>query len=154
AIVDPVSGIGADVTTHVLAANQAQPRRDHNPSLPGAQYDVRACTDSTQGSAELFLSVAGDPPRSAGSVAIAPAKLSDNCPAGLGFVALFSGVTLPESLEGASGDLATATRLSVTVTDASTELGSSPSVDVWVDSEAPTTVPWYPAPICGYTFSR
>ena len=58
-------------------------------------------------------------------------------------------MTLPESLETATGALATATELRVDVTDASASKGSSAPLDLWVDSTAPTIALTSPANLCG-----
>ena len=151
-IVTPVTDAPTftDPTRHLLAANAPQPFRDQNAGVAGAQTDVIACT-SRGGTASLFAGHVGDPtlPQVGGSVATAAAGAMDGCPAGLGFVAKFLGVTLPESLENATGTLTTATRLRVDVTDVSASTGSSAPLDLWVDSIPPTIAVSSPANLCG-----
>lgn len=150
-IVDPTDGTGADATKHILAADQTQARRDNNPNKPGAQYDVTACTDAATGKATLKLGLAGGALATWNTtpVDVVAAQPSDNCPSGLGYVAKFAGVDLPESDEDNAGKLNTATELVVDVEDESLATGSSPAVDVWVDSAEPTLQPSSPSPLCG-----
>ena len=77
------------------------------------------------------------------NVTNAVAVVTDNCPAGLGFVARFAGVTLPDSAQNADGTLLTATRLQVRVADGinPSSIGQSSNVDVWVDPVAPDAQP-------------
>jgi hypothetical protein len=151
-IITPVSDAPTfnDPTRHLLAANAPQPFRDQNGGVAGAQTDVIACT-SRAGTATLFAGLTSDItlPQVGGSVATAAAVPTDGCPMGLGFVAKFLGVTLPESLENATGGLATATRLRVDVTDVSTSTGNSLPLDLWVDSIAPTISLTSPVGLCG-----
>ena len=139
-----------DPTRHLLAATAAQPFHDQSAVLPGAQTDVIACT-SRGGTAVLSAGHTGDAPlvQVGASVATTAATMTDGCPTGLGFVARFPGVTLPESVETATGALATATELRVDVTDASSTMGSSVPLDLWVDSTAPTIALASPANLCG-----
>ncbi len=76
---------------------------------------------------------------------------ADNCPTGLGFVARFAGVTLPDSIENTDGSLATPTELRVRVTDAvnPSSIGTSVAVAVWVDPIAPVLTLATPANLCG-----
>jgi hypothetical protein len=151
-IVSPVSDAPTftDPSKHLLAATAAQTFRDQQPGTAGAQGDVVACT-SRAGTAKLFVGRKGDAALSqlGAAVSTVAAAASDGCPAALGFVAKFPGVTLPESTEGADGSLTAATELRVDVTDVSTASGSSPVVDIWVDSLAPVVSLGSPANLCG-----
>jgi hypothetical protein len=138
-----------DPARHLLAANAPQPFRDQNGGAAGAQTDVTACS-SRAGTASLFAGLHGVAlTQVGGSVATAVAGSGDGCPSGLGFVAKFVGVTLPESVEAANGSLMTATQLRVDVTDVSASTGSSAPLDLWVDSIAPTLALSSPANFCG-----
>src|SRR5204862_7064329 len=85
------------------------------------------------------------------AVTAAAAVPADNCPAGLGFVARFSGITLPNSIENTNGTIATPTELRVKVTDPvnPANVGTSVPVDVWVDPVAPVLTLQSPANLCG-----
>jgi hypothetical protein len=151
-IVTPVSDAPTftDPSRHLLASTAPQPFRDQNAALPGAQTDVVACA-SRGGNAALFAGHTGDATlvQVGATVATTAAAPADGCPAGLGFVARFTGVTLPESVETATGALSTATELRVDVTDISSSKGSSAPLDLWVDSKAPTISLTSPANFCG-----
>lgn len=153
-IVSPVDGSGADPSTHLLAAGTTLGFADLDPSTPGAQANVRACTDAQTGNVTLRAGQAGGTLDvvSAAPVAVVPAQMSDGCPSALPYVATFASVTLPESAEDGTGALVTATRLVADVTDVSTATSSSPNVDVWVDSVLPTLQPAAPTPLCGAFF--
>jgi hypothetical protein len=140
-----------DPARHLLAASAAQAFRDHNGAVPGAQTDVVACT-SRGGTAALFAGHTGDATLAqvGGTVVTAVATALDGCPSGLGFVARFVGVTLPESVMNAStGVLNTATQLRVDVTDSSAAVGKSAPLDLWVDSVAPVFALTSPVGLCG-----
>jgi hypothetical protein len=152
-IVEPISGIGADPTTHILAANATQARKDQDAAAPGAQYTVVACTDVAGGTGVLEAGLAGGAlSQIAGPVTAVPATAADNCPATLGNVLKFTNATLPESGEDASGALTAATELRVKVTNVATAVGTSPAVQVWVDSIAPSVSEWFPIPLCGKSY--
>lgn len=148
-IVEPVSGTGADVSTHILAASASQTRKDQNSTAKGAQYTVVACSDVTSGTARLYAQLTGSTKTLAGTATLVPAQVSDNCPAGLANVAKFVNATLPESAQTPDNKLSTATELVVEVEDVSTAKNSSPAVLTWVDSEAPTIAELAPNPLCG-----
>jgi hypothetical protein len=152
-ILDPVDGTGSDVTKHILAASSNQPRKDGDPGRAGAQYTVRACTDAAGGTAQLFTGLKGAAlaPNGA-SITVVAAQAADGCPAGLGFLATFPAATLRESIENGDGTLATPTEVRVDVTNASLGVGSSPLVDVWVDTAAPSLEGSVPSPFCGKLF--
>ena len=82
------------------------------------------------------VSAAGRSARSVRCTTVA-AVPADNCPTGLGFVARFTGVTLPDSIENTDGTLATPTELRVRVVDAvnPSSVGNSVAVDLWVDTD-------------------
>jgi hypothetical protein len=151
-IISPVSDAPAfgDKSKHLLAATAAQAFRDQQAGTPGAQNDVVACTDRA-GNAVLRAGHKGDASlgQIAGPVATAAAVAADGCPAALGFVARFTGVTLPESTEAADGSLVAPTELAVALTDVSTAVGTSAPLDIWVDSVAPIIALNPPANLCG-----
>jgi hypothetical protein len=141
-----------DPTKHILAANAPIGVKDQDPATAGAQADVVACTDMP-GTAVLTVGHVGDATLTqlGASVTTVAAAAGDNCPSGLGNVARFSGVTLPESTENADGTLAAATRLvvSVTATANSANTGVSLPDDVWVDSTPPNVALVSPVNLCG-----
>lgn len=149
-IVEPVDGTGGDVTTHILAANASQPRRDQDPAKAGAQYTVTACTDAADGKGTLLVGLADGTLSAWNSTPVdaEPAQPSDDCPFGYGYVLRFENADLPESAVDAAGELTTATRLVVEVQRLAMT-GTSPAVDVWVDSSAPTLAVTSPDPLCG-----
>jgi hypothetical protein len=152
-IIAPVSDAPAfnNPALHILSANAPVGVRDQNAATPGAQADVVACSDRA-GISSLFAGQAGGALTQLGaSVTNAVAVVTDNCPAGLGFVARFAGVTIPDSVQNADGTLLTATRLQVRVTDAinPSSIGQSSNVDVWVDPVAPILSLMTPAGLCG-----
>jgi hypothetical protein len=139
----------SDVTRRLLAASSSQTLRDLDATAAGAQHTVVACTDQTSGMAQLFAGQQGSTLAALGaSVAVAAAQPSDNCPTGYGGVARFTNATLPESAEGPTGTLTTATELRVNVTSTGGQVGMSPTVALWVDSIAPTLAPSMPAGLC------
>ena len=141
-----------DPSKHILAANAPVGIHDEDGSTPGAQADVVACTD-TAGTATLFVGHKGDTSLAqlGSAILTTAATAGDNCPSGDGFVAHFTGVTLPESTEDATGKLTAATELQVSVTSAtnSADTGTSLPDDVWVDSVAPSLAFVSPAGLCG-----
>lgn len=149
-IVEPVDGTGADVTTHILAANSSQPRRDQDPAKAGAQYTVTACTDAEDGKGTLKVGLADGTLTTWNSTPVdaEPAQPSDDCPVGYGYVLRFTDADLPDSAVDAAGELATATRLVVEVQRLAMT-GTSPAVDVWVDSTPPALATSSPDPLCG-----
>lgn len=148
AIVNPVDGTGADLTTHILAADATSARKDENAAKPGAQFTVVACTDVPAAPMKLLGAVKGQTPATLKTTTSVAAVAGDNCPAGKSYVGKFTGATLPESDEGVLGDLVNPTELTVTVSDQGT-IGTSPPVDVWVDSVAPAIGTLTPNPLCG-----
>ena len=149
-IVNPTTGTGPNAADHILAASATQAKKDQDANAGGAQYTVVACSDVATGSAQLFAGLAAGTLTAVGApVALTPAQASDNCPTGLTSVARFTNATLPESSEDQGGALVKATELRVDVTDVSTAVGSSPLVDVWVDSVIPTISAFTPNPLCG-----
>jgi len=148
AIVNPVDGTGTDVSTHILAASSSNARKDENATQPGAQFTVVACTDVPNGPMTLLGAVKGQTPQTLATTTSVAAVPGDNCPTGKGYVGKFVGATLPESDEALLGALNTPTELTVTVSDQGTT-GTSPAVDVWVDSVAPSISPLTPNPLCG-----
>ena len=153
-IVAPASDAPAftDPSKHILASNAPIGVKDKDPSTAGAQADVVACTD-TSGTATLFGGHKGDASLSqiGAPVLTVAAVTADNCPSSLGFVAHFTGVTLPESTENADGTLAKATEITVNVTGTTNSADSATSLpdDVWVDSVAPALALQSPAGLCG-----
>jgi VCBS repeat protein/FG-GAP repeat protein len=148
AIVNPVDGTGSDLTTHILAAAATSGRKDENAAKPGAQFTVVACTDVPNAPMTLLGAVKGQPPQSLATATSAAAVASDNCPVGKSYVGMFVAATLPESEETTLGALLNPTELTVTVSDQGTT-GTSPIVNVWVDSFAPSINQFVPNPLCG-----
>jgi len=146
-IVDPTTGINSDVSKHILAATSVQTRKDISGADLGAQYNVVACTDEAGATASLYANTIGSPRLAIGQATAVPAQ-AEGCPNGLGNALHFNAVTLPESLVLADGNLDKATELSVEVTAASRAVGTSPNVQVWVDSVLPVILPFQPADLC------
>ncbi|MEI9939902.1 MAG: VCBS repeat-containing protein [Pseudomonadota bacterium] len=148
AIVDPVDGTGVDIATHILAASATSGRKDESSTKAGAQFTVVACTDVPNAPMTLSGAVKSQTAQSLGTTTSVAAVAADNCPVGKSYVGKFAGVTLPESQESSLGALVNPTRLSVTVNDQGTT-GTSPAVDVWVDSVSPSINEYIPSPLCG-----
>ena len=148
AIVDPVDGTGVDISTHILAATATSGRKDENAAKAGAQFTVVACTDVPGASMTLLGAVKGQAAQTLGTTTSVAAVASDNCPVGKSYVGKFTGATLPESAEASLGALVNPTELTVTVNDQGT-MGTSPAVDLWVDSVSPSITPLFPNPFCG-----
>lgn len=148
AIVNPVDGTGTDNTTHILAATATSGRRDENAAKSGAQFTVVACTDVPSGAMTLLGAVKGQTAQTLGTTTSVAAGAGDNCPVGKSYVGKFAGATLPESDEGSLGALVNPTELTVSVSDQGT-IGTSPAVDVWVDSVSPSITEFIPNPLCG-----
>jgi hypothetical protein len=148
AIINPVDGTGNDISTHILAATAASGRKDEDALKPGAQFTVVACTDVPNGPMTLLGAVKGQPAQTLGTTTATAAVASDNCPTGKSYVGKFAAATLPESEQGNFGDLMNPTQLTVTVSDQGT-VGTSPAVDVWVDSVSPSINQYIPNPLCG-----
>jgi hypothetical protein len=147
-IVAPKAYASADPSTILnLAAGDAG-------SAAGAlKKTVIACTDSATAKLTLNLGLAGSAlsPSGAG-VSPVVATAADGCPTGFGFVARFSGVVLPESVEArdGTGSLKTSSEIRVDAVDDTGNLGKSPAVDLWIDSVPPTLL--YATPGCGKTY--
>ena len=148
AIINPVDGTGTDKATHILAATTTNARKDEDASTAGAQFTVVACTDVPNGPMTLLGYVKGQTPHSIATTTSVAAVAADNCPAGKAYVGKFVGATLPESEETTLGVLLNPTQLAVTVSDQGT-IGTSPVVDVWVDSVLPSISQFIPNPLCG-----
>ncbi len=148
AIINPVDGTGADTTTHVLAATATSGRKDEDGSKPGAQFTVVACTDVPNGPMTLMGGIKGQSAQAIATTTSVAAVATDNCPVGKAYVGKFVAATLPESEEAAFGALTNPTELTVTVSDQGT-VGTSPAVDVWVDSVSPSINQYIPNPLCG-----
>jgi len=148
AIINPVDGTGADASTHILAANTTNARKDENPGKGGAQFTVVACTDVAAAPMTLLGSVKGQTAQQLATTTSVATVPADNCPAGKAYVGKFAGATLPESSEATLGALVNPTELIVSVSDQGT-VGTSPAVDVWVDSVAPSIGVLKPNPLCG-----
>jgi hypothetical protein len=123
-------------------------------SLAGTlKKTVVACTDKFPAKAQLFAGLAGGPLSALGAaVDVSAATAADNCSAGLGYVAKIV-QTLPESVEtrDGKGTLVTASELRVDVTDLGANVGTSPKVDLWVDSIPPQLLLSQPA--CGKVYT-
>jgi len=148
AIIDPVDGTGSDITTHILAASATSGRKDENAVKPGAQFTVVACTDVPAGPMTLLGAVKGQTPQALATTTAVAAVAGDNCPVGKSYVGKFAGATLPESEETTLGVLLNPTELTVMVSDQGTT-GTSPAVDLWVDSVSPSINQFIPNPLCG-----
>jgi hypothetical protein len=148
AIINPVDGTGADVATHILAATASSARKDEDAAKAGAQFTVVACTDVPNGPMTLLGAVKGQPVQPLAMTTSVAAAAGDDCPAGKSYVGKFAAATLPESEEAALGALLNPTELTVTVSDQGT-VGTSPAVDVWVDSVSPSINQYVPNPLCG-----
>lgn len=134
----------------ILAATMPEPHDEG--SATGAQFTVVACTNSTQGSAQLFAGREGETLEAVATADVEPATDEDACPSGLMNVVRFEGATLPESSEASDGKLISRTQLRVEVVDQSTEVGTSGDVNVWVDSIAPVVTVTEPSNLCGRLF--
>jgi hypothetical protein len=151
-IVSPVSDAPgfANPARRILSAATLVGIPDKDGTTPGAQADVTACSDTSGTAALLVGLVGGGAPSQIASVPTTIAISADNCPAGLGFAAHFSGATLPDSTEAADGTLSAATLIEVAVTSGSQPItGTSAPVDVWVDTVAPAIALASPAGLCG-----
>lgn len=154
-IVDPVGGslleIVEDINKRVLASTTTSAsRRDKNPAVDGAQYDVVACTDAVAGTqARLFAGLRG---RALTQIATAVVPGDAGTPGSCPYTraVTFASVTLPESGEDGLGRLTNPTELRVDVLGADGGVSSSPLVDLWVDTTVPTFS--FPAGFCGSTF--
>jgi len=147
-IVEPVDGTGPDVSTHILAATATSGRKDEDATKNGAQFTVVACTDVGNAPMTLLGGVKGGSSQTLATATSVAAVASDNCPVGKPFVAKFVKATLPESEQAALGALINPTELTVTASDKGS-VGTSPSVDVWVDSVPPSINQYIPNPLCG-----
>lgn len=155
-IVDPIGGsrleLAADISRRVLAATTTHaPRRDSDPDTPGAQYTVVACTDATVGStARLYTGLATSALTQHAEATVTTPE--STCHYAKPNEARFAAVTLPESREDGLGRITIPTRIRVDVTEGA-NVGSSPVVDLWVDSTLPTVA--LEGPIgCGATLSE
>lgn len=153
-IISPVSDAPSfsDQTRRILSSTATVGIKDQDPSSPGAQVDVVACADRN-GTAALLGGHSGDVTLTqiGSSVMTVAAQPADNCPSGLGFVARFPAVTIPDSVENPDGTLKSATALSVTLVDAANSqvVGTStPAVAVWVDTTPPMLAVNMPNPLC------
>ncbi len=152
-IITPVSDAPAfgTLSRRILSATAPAGVHDTQPALPGAQANVVACTDRA-GTAALTAGHVGDATLTTlASGTVAAAVTADNCPSGLGFAIHFDNVTLPESVMTANGDLTTASRLQVKLTETANpaSIGSSAFTDVWVDTTPPSLSLASPAGLCG-----
>ena len=138
-----------DPTKHLLASSSTNTLKDQDAVTPGAQRTVVACADKA-GMATLFGGAMGGTLTTlAGPVATAAAVPADNCPNGYSQAAHFPSANLPDSQEDTDGSLLVATELRVDVVTATSATGSSPLVDLWVDSSAPNIQQSIPNPLCG-----
>jgi len=140
----------SDPTKRLLAASSTNTLKDQVPATAGAQWTVAACANAA-GSATLYGGLAGSTLTSVATVAAVAAVAADNCPAGYQYIVKFPSATLPESGEDGSGALGTATELRVDIKDVNNAVGSSPPVDLWVDSSAPTVIEAPGSALCGST---
>jgi hypothetical protein len=138
----------SDPTKHLLAATSTNTLKDQDGAAVGAQWTVVACSDKA-GAATLLAGQVGGTLAAIGvpinTVAAVPA---DNCPNGKTQIAKFTSATIPDSMLKADGTLDKATALEVDVKDASTAVGKSPEVDLWVASVAPSVANYGADAIC------
>ena len=138
-----------DPTKHLLASSSLNALKDQDGVTPGAQWTVIACADKA-GMATLFGgSMGGTLTSLAGPVPTMAAVPADQCPNGYSQAAHFTSASLPDSQEDTDGTLLSATELRVDVTTATSATGSSPLVDLWIDSSAPNVQQSIPNPLCG-----
>lgn len=151
-IVDPPGGsdleIVEDIAKRVLASSTSTaPRKDIDPVTPGAQYTVVVCTDAVEGTvAHLLAGLRGEAMTEIATATVhADAGVPGPCPyqRSVSFVS----ATLPESGEDGLGRLATPTELRIDMAGLDGGTASSPVVDLWVDSTAPSFS--FPAGLCG-----
>jgi hypothetical protein len=151
-IVAPVSDAPAfaDKSKRLLAADTTQTLHDLQDAVAGAQTNVVACANRA-GTMSLFAGIVSDATLGplASNVPTRAAVPADGCPAGFGFVSVFTNATLPESAEATDTSLVTATRLRADLTDLSGTRNGSPFVDLWVDSVDPVLLLTVPPDICG-----
>ncbi len=148
----PSAPTGEDPSRRLLAAGMGLGFEDQDGTRLGAQHDVIACSNSSQGTAQLLvgsgatLSPKGDP------VALLPASEKDGC-GGLGWTARFEQVTLPES-PTAAGALQEPTSVQVELTTGA-ETAQSPVYSFWVDSTRPNLSVSRPVGgLCARTFRQ
>jgi hypothetical protein len=150
-IVSPTSDATpfSDPTKHLLASSSGNTLKDQDNTRPGAQWTTVACSDKA-GRATLFAGTMGATLSAvSGPIDTVAATPTDNCPSGFANVAKFMSATLPDSLENGDETLASPSELRVDVTTATSALGSSPVVDLWIDSSVPNIQPYLPNPLCG-----
>lgn len=139
-----------DVGIRLLAANNPNPAsllKDEDAETAGAQHTVIACTNALVGSsAELWVGLQNGSLASRGTMAVVEDE-SDVCPSGLDAIVTFPSVTLDNSTV-LSGTLENYTIVQVSVTDISTEVGTSPGVHVWVDPTLPVVTVLSPLRLC------
>jgi len=138
-----------DPTKHLLAASSTNTLRDQDPVTPGAQWTVVACSDMAGRATLMAGSMGGTLAAVAGPANTVAAMPADGCPNGFPNVARFVGATVPESQEQNDGTLVTATELRVDVAAATSAVGVSSLVDLWVDSVVPGVQQYSPNPLCG-----
>lgn len=145
----------ADVTRRLLASSSSNALKDQDAVAAGAQWTVVACADRA-GMATLVAGLAGqtlqpikDGAGATMTVSTVAATASDNCPTGYNYVAKFANATLPDSAVGGDGKLMTATELRAQITAASTAVGTSAPVDLWVDTTVPSLAAFIPSSLCG-----
>lgn len=139
-----------DVGLRLLAAGNTNPAsilKDSDSHTSGAQHAVVACTNATIGSSaslKVGLQSGSITQRTTGTV---QTDTNNLCPTGLGGIVNFATITLDNSTV-ASGALQAYTVVRVQVTDASTEVGTSPDVYVWVDPTLPVVQVLLPTRLC------
>jgi hypothetical protein len=141
-----------DPTKHLLASSSTRTFKDQDATKGGAQWTVVACADKA-GSATLFGGAMGGALTViAGPVNTGAAAAGDNCPNGYSQVAKFPGASLPDSQENTDGSLSIPTEFRVDVITATSATGSSPPIEIWVDSSAPNIQPSIPSDLCGIVY--
>ena len=139
-VADPPGGslreIQGDLGRRVLASTTTTaPHRDSDPVTPGAQYQVRVCTNAAIGSTVTLLGGRAGTTLSALGTGTVGTGDTTGCSYGRSNVALVD-ATLPESGEDPMGRLVQPTRLQASVTEGGGTY-MSPPVDLWVDTIVP-----------------
>ncbi len=142
-----------DIDKRILAASMAGQvtRVDKDATKSGAQYDVVVCTNASGGTGRLMAGASGGPLNEVGTASVEDDTAGLCTALGFAHIVRFPDATLANSAESPSGNLLTATRLQVEVTDSSSGVGSA-LVDIWVDVSVPTLSPFIPNPLCGRVY--
>lgn len=127
-----------EISLRLLAASMPDTQlKDADADTAGAQTDVVACTNATEGTARLLVGATGSELVERATLDVLEVDADGECPADLPTVVRFEAVTLSESAENADGTLLTMTQLQVEVTDQNQAANVSGAVNLWVDSAEP-----------------